>query len=274
MATGNRRIAIEFISGMGMPPVDFVETVAKLDCRYLGIALEPISRFEAYPLWSLRNDPQLRRDMIAAMRHLDVAVSIGEGFLAWPDKDIRATAPDMDLLCELGAPCVNLVSIDSDKARAFDQCAAFADMASARGLTATVEFMPGMLIGNLAVATEAVRHVGRANFGMLVDSMHFFRSGSDLAQLATLERSAIGYVQLCDVPQNGQGSYGDEARFERRCPGKGELPLRAFLGALPADALIGLEIPMLAAAKAGIGPLERLGPCVNATRELLDASRR
>jgi sugar phosphate isomerase/epimerase len=269
MSGNDRQIAVEFISAMGIPPVEFVELVAKLECRYLGIALEPISRYEGYPLWSLRTDPKLRRDTIAAMRHFDVSVSLGEGFLAWPDKDIRATAPDMDLLCELGAPCVNLVSLDNDKARAFDQCAAFADMASTRGLTATVEFMPGMLIGNLAVATEVVRHVGRKNFGMLVDAMHFFRSGSDLAQLAKLERSAIGYVQLCDVPKTGQGSYGDEARFERRCPGEGELPLREFLRALPTDALIGLEVPMLLAANAGIGPLERLRPCIAATRGLL-----
>jgi sugar phosphate isomerase/epimerase len=249
--------------------VDYVETVAKLDCRDLGIALEPISRFECYPLWSLRSDPQLRRDLLTALQRCDVSVSIGEGFIAWPDKDICDAASDMDLLCELGAPCMNLVSIDSERNRAFDQCAAFADMARSRGVKATVEFMPGMLIGNLGVAMEVVRYVGRDNFGVLVDAMHFFRSGSDLTQLASLERAAIGYVQLCDVPSNGQGSYGDEARFERRCPGKGDLPLRDFLKALPSDALIGLEVPMLSAAEAGVEPLGRLRPCVSATRELL-----
>ena len=274
MSNAQQRIAIEFISALGLPPVEYVELVAELGCRHLGIAPEPISRFDEYPTWSLRDDQRLRRDMISAMRRCGVSVSLGEGFLAWPDKDIRNSAADLDLMCELGVPKVNLVSIDSDRNRAFDQCAVFADLAGTRGLGATIEFMPGMLIGNLTMAMEAVRHVGRDNFGVLVDAMHFFRSGSDIAQLAKLDRACVGYVQLCDVPLVcKQGSYGDEARYERLAPGDGELPLREFIRALPVDAIVGLEVPMLSKAKAGIGPVERLGACVAATLDLLNASK-
>ena len=52
-------------------------------------------------------------------------------------------------------------------------------------------------------------------------------------------------------------------------PGTGELPLADILGSLPRDVVVSLEVPMLAKATAGIGPKERLLPCINAARRLL-----
>ena len=52
-------------------------------------------------------------------------------------------------------------------------------------------------------------------------------------------------------------------------PGDGELPLAEILGVIPNDVVIGLEIPMRRLAESGIGPMERLRPCVSAAPELL-----
>ena len=209
------RVAIEFISALGLPPVEYVELAAGLECRHIGIALEPIAAYDkAYPKWSLRSDAGLRKEFAAALRHHGVSISLGEGFIAWPQKDIRDAGPDLDLLSELGAKRVNMLSLDPDRGRSLDQCAVFAELAAARGLGSTLEFMPGLALGDLESAAAAVRHVNRPDFGVLVDAMHFFRSGSTLAQLAALDPSLIGHVQLCDVPWvSKHASYGDEARF-------------------------------------------------------------
>lgn len=265
------RIAIEFISALGLPPVEFVELAADLGCRHIGMALEPIvAHSKAYPMWSLRKDAGLRRDTIATMRRRGVSVSLGEGFLARPNQDIRDASSDLDMMCELGAKQVNIVSVDPDLGRAFDQCAIFAELAGARGLAATLEFMPGLPIGDLESAAAAVRYCERPNFRILIDAMHFFRSGSDAAQLAALDPDQIGYVQLCDVPLiSRHATYSEEARAARLPPGEGELPLLDFLAALPADLLVGLEVPMLARAEAGIGPHQRLTGCIAATCDLM-----
>ena len=63
--------------------------------------------------------------------------------------------------------------------------------------------------------------------------------------------------------------YGDEARHERLSPGDGDLPLADFLAALPWDRIVGLEVPMLGKAMAGIGAKERLAPAIAAARNLL-----
>jgi sugar phosphate isomerase/epimerase len=263
-------IAIEFISVLGLPPVEFVQVAQEIGCRRIGIALEPIVRTAMYPSWSLRDDSALRQQTIAALRDCAVSVSLGEGFLALPNKDMRDSAADLDLMCELGAGRVNLVSIDPDLARAIEQCGLFAELAHSRGLEATLEFMPGLPIGSLESALAVVHQVGKANFRLLIDAMHFFRSGSSLATLATLGSDAIGYAQLCDVPLVCNDlSYADEARYARLPPGEGELPLAGFLNALPRDVDVGLEVPMREQAEAGIGPRERLTACLNAAAKLM-----
>jgi sugar phosphate isomerase/epimerase len=142
-------------------------------------------------------------------------------------------------------------------------------MAGASGMETVIEIGAGVL-RNLGAASAAIRHVGRADFRLLVDTMHFFRSGSRAADLAALDSGCIGYVQLCDVPMVGRmSSYMEEALGERMVPGTGELPLFDILAVVPRDCVIGLEVPMLARALGGQGPYERLMPCVEAARALL-----
>jgi sugar phosphate isomerase/epimerase len=78
---------------------------------------------------------------------------------------------------------------------------------------------------------------------LLLDAMHVYRSGATTADVAALDPAMVAYVQLCDVPMPPQtADYGEEARHERRCPGEGDLPLAEFLGALPPEVTIGLEV--------------------------------
>jgi hypothetical protein len=64
--------------------------------------------------------------------------------------------------------------------------------------------------------------------------------------------------------------YMDEARNNRMVPGEGELPLQELVAVLPRDAVIGLEIPMLAKAEAGVPLRDALAPAVAAARAMLD----
>jgi sugar phosphate isomerase/epimerase len=266
-----RAIGIDFISFMGLPPVESVALAASLGCRHVSTALAPMpGNPPRYKQWSLREDASLRRDLIAALREHNVTISLGEGFLILPGADIKDAAADMELMRELGIPIANIVAIDPEWNRSIDQLAAFAELAAACGLQATLEMMPGMLIGTLEKAVAAVKATGNANLRLLLDSMHFFRSGATVADIENLDPELIGYVQLCDVPLTSKyPSYGEEARFERLPPGEGELPLRDFIKALPAHFALGLEIPMLAKAKAGHSPAEVMAPAVAATRALL-----
>jgi sugar phosphate isomerase/epimerase len=265
------RLAIEFISVLGLPPVEFVHVAAELGCHRIGLACAPIVTLaELYEPWTLRGNPALVREVKQALADSGVSLSLGEGFLIRGGADIADQAGEMDILAELGAPLVNVVSIEGDPARNIAQFGAFAEMAAARGLGATLEYMPGMPVGTLAAARDLIMEIGKPNARLLIDAMHLYRSAGTAADIAALDPDLIGYAQLCDVPLISiHDDYGTEARFDRRSAGDGELPLQEFVDALPADCVIGLEVPMRDKALAGIGPADRLRPAVAAARTLL-----
>ncbi len=268
------RLGIELLSVFGLDPVAHVHLAADLGCGHISSGLSPAPfNPHGYAPWSLREDAALRRATIAAMRERSVTISLGEGFAVRPGVEMRDRAEEFDLMAELGAECLGGVGMEPDLARSDDQFAVLADMAAARGMTATIEFVPGLAIGTLDAAVALVRRIDRANFRVLVDAMHLFRSGGTCAALTALDPALIGYAQLCDVPLVATDpDYFREASFERGSPGTGDLPLAAFVAALPRNIAIGLEVPMFARASAGEPPATRLRPAVAAAHGLLDTA--
>ncbi|HKI38811.1 MAG TPA: TIM barrel protein [Mycobacterium sp.] len=264
------RLAVGFLGGFGLPPVDFVHLTADLGCRYMstvvqGAPLVPLG----YPPFSLKDDAALRRDVLAAMAHRGVSISLGDGFLVLPGAEIRRFSGDLDALAELSVPRINVVSLDPDLGRTFDQFAELTALAAQRGIQTVVEPVPGLTVADLPTAQAAREHVGRTDFRVLIDTMHLVRSGSSAADLAAIEPDCIGYAQLNDTTLRPRmDNYMEEAMFERMVPGEGELPLLEILSALPRDVVIEIEVPRRSLALAGVSPIDRLRPCVEAARRL------
>jgi len=273
------RLAIEFICAFGMPPVDFVGLADSLGVSRIGLSPRPITDNPyGLPEWDMCSDPALVEATKKALAQTGVQVAQGEGFLIMPGTNIADSRPALDIFAELGAPSVNCVIIEQDRPRAVDEFAALAAMAAERGMSTTIEFMPLMWPASVSEALAVVDESGAQDGKLLLDSMHFYRSGARTEDLAKIDPARIGYVQLCDVPMTegakmtpeAMQAYGEEARHERLCPGDGDLPLLEYLKALPRDVTVGLEIPMLSKARAGISPADAIGPCVETARRLLD----
>ena len=264
-------LAVGFLSVFALPPVELVDLAADLGCPHIstvvrGVPLVPLG----YPPYSLRDDPALRKELLAAMNHRGVTITLGDGFLVLPGAEMHMHSADLDALAELEVPRINTVSIDPDLSRTFDQFAALTELAAQRGIQTVVEPVPGLTVGDLPTALAALEHVGRPDFRLLIDTMHLVRSGSSAADLVALDPEQIGYAQLNDTTlQPRVDNYMEEAMYERMVPGDGELPLHDILAALPADIVLELEIPQRSLALAGVSPIDRLRPCVEAARRLL-----
>ena len=264
------RLGVGFLGGFGLPPVEFVNLAADLGCGYMsavvrGLPLLPLG----YPPFSLQ-DPKLRREMLAAMDDRGVTISLGDGFLITSGAEAHTLTADLDVLAQLGVPRINVVSLDPDLGRTFDQFAILTELAAQRGIQTVVEPVPGLTVADLPTAQAALRHVARAEFRLLIDTMHLVRSGCSAADVAAIDPDHIGYAQLNDTTRRPQiDNYMEEAMFERLVPGEGELPLRDILSALPQGVVIEIEVPRRSLALAGVSPIDRLRPCVEAARRLL-----
>jgi sugar phosphate isomerase/epimerase len=267
------RLGIEFLTGLGLPPLAFIDMAADLGCRNISILLNSsIWGIENAAAFDLVSDTALRREVGAALRDRGVGITLGEGFMLHEGVVVQDLTVQFPPMLELGVKRINIVSMGPDWSSMFDEYAELSELALAAGFEEVVcEFAPVMGIRNLQMALDLVRHVGRPNFRLLIDAMHYGRTNGNAAELAALDPALIGYVQLCDVPLIATDpDYIHEASCERKTPGEGELPLYDMLAALPRDVVLGLEVPQLHKLLAGQTVDEIVRPIVNAGRTLLE----
>lgn len=274
--TDINRLGIEMLTLLGMNPVDHVRLSAELGCVSISTGLTglPLTMFgitdyAPYQMWSLENDPELRRELKAALSDTGVHIGLGEGFRVRNDGDVRNRGAGLDIMAELGALRINAVSMEQDLARSNDQLAHLAEMVIERGMLFTVEFAPPNTINSLESALAVIDHIGKGRCRVLIDSMHFFRSGGSLEQIKALDPDLIGYAQISDAPMVSDGrTYMEEAMFDRLAPGDGQFPLREWIAALPVDVEIGIEVPRLADLRGGMSPRDHAARVVKRARDL------
>lgn len=270
-------LGIEFISVFGMPLTQFVELAAGLDCRNVSIGLNQMDYDpHGYARYSLAEDQVLQRELKASLDANGVSVSLGENLPIMAEGDSREMwKASLDVLSRLGATRINSVSFEPNIERNIDQYGILAELTASYGIDTLIEFVPIFGIPDVPTALHVIEKVGHPRLGMIVDTMHVARSGATVDDLRALPPELVGYIQLCDVPRGRVGydfmdaGYMDEAMHQRYAPGDGELPLADYLAALPADRVIGLEIPLRSDAEAGKGPRERLDYCLRKARDLL-----
>jgi sugar phosphate isomerase/epimerase len=108
-------------------------------------------------------------------------------------------------------------------------------------------------VRTLAHAAHVVAQSKRSNASVLIDALHFSRSGGIPAHVAQVDPSLLRYAQLCDAPADMPGPTDTpalvrEARTGRLLPGEGVLPLAELVAALPAEVPIAVEAPCRATA--------------------------
>jgi sugar phosphate isomerase/epimerase len=133
---------------------------------------------------------------------------------------------------------------------------------------ADLEPMPWVEVSSVAKALRVLDGAGRANSGLLVDAIHFFRAGDRVAELAALPGRYLHYAQFCDARRERPADMPElirQARADRLMPGEGGLDLAGLVRALPGELPLSLEIPYARPMPA----LERARRALEATLRLL-----
>lgn len=254
---------------MGLDPVGHVRLAAALDCRTVSIRLaqDSAENPHGHAAWDLREDPALRRALRETLAECGVAPGFGTGLDCAADRETWAL--ELDLFAELGSPRVVASDHRVEHARAVAALAEMSDLAQERGMEFSIGFSPLCTIATLPIALDAVQEIGADRASIAIDTMHFFRSGGTVKQVAELDPAWIGCVQFADAPRKGEGEYLHESRNGRMIPGQGALPLREFADALPRGLALMLEVPLPAAARSGRAPEKYVAELVERTRTLL-----
>jgi sugar phosphate isomerase/epimerase len=251
-----RPLSLDHLSVINASPRELIEAAPAGGFEHVGLRI--VQPFAAQPVADVIGDAAVRRDLKAAMAATGVSIRLIESIWLGPETNPATLEPALATGAELGARFVLVAGNDPDRARLTGRLDRLAGLAQNHGLEIAFEFMPFTQVRSLDDAAQIKRAIGRDNIRLLVDALHVSRSGQDLRTLAPLDSSLVSYVHLCDARGPIPGSPDTlraEARQDRYDLGDGDLPLDAFLDAMPADACLGIEVP--SQQHAGLPPVAR-----------------
>lgn len=238
------RLGLAQLTLMETPPPELISIAAEAGADCVGIRMIPV--LPGTPFYPLMTDAPLMRETLRRMADTGMQVFDIEIVRIEPETDIASFTPFFEAGARLGAKAILVAAYDPEPARLADSYARFCDAAAPYGLTADLEFMPWTAVPDVRTAVALLAQVDRPNAGILVDPIHFDRSGSTLADLALIRPEWLHYWQLCDAPAAQPRDLQDmlhQARAERLRPGQGGLDLAALIRAMPAHLPISLEVP-------------------------------
>ncbi len=232
------------LTALELAPPGLIEVAAACGYDHVGIRLLPATPGGiAYPLME---DEASLRETISRLEATGVTVADLEVVAIRPETEIAAFSAFFETGARLGAKHILVAAYDPVLDRFADRFARFCEAAAQYGLTADLEFMPWTSVPDLVTACRIVEKVGKPNAGVLVDALHFDRSGSLVGDIAGIPAGRLHYWQLCDGSAE-RPTTNDEmmrvARTERMFPGEGGIDLVSLARAMPPDIAVSLEVP-------------------------------
>ncbi|MEU7905059.1 TIM barrel protein [Actinoplanes sp. NPDC049118] len=262
--------SLAHLTALSLSPPELVEAAADAGYRYVGVRLTRVTPQE--PHYPLATDPALMRTTKVRLAATGVEVLDIELARLGPHEDPRDFQRFLEAGAELGARHVITQLPDPDRNRKVDRFAQLCELARPLGLTVHLEFPSWTETPDLGEATRVLRAADQPNAGMLIDLLHFARSGSSVADLRELPAEWFHFAHVCDAPA-GVPPTNEElihtARFERLYPGEGGIDLDGILAALPPGLTYALEIPR-AQLVAQIGAKEHARMAIAAARRRLE----
>jgi sugar phosphate isomerase/epimerase len=260
-------ISLAHLTVLDQPPPQMIRLASDLGYDRVGLRLIRVT--DTTPGYPLHDDPAALRAARAELDATGITVNDIEFVRLTPDFRPETLLSFLDAGATLGARHVICAPYDPDLSRLSDNLAALHTLARPFGLACALEFFPWTNVPNLADARAVVERTGIADLGILVDTLHFNRSGSSLADLENLPPARLPFLHLCDAAVQPPYSTEDllhAGRSERLPPGAGQIDLAAILARLPLEMPMALEVPM-----AGLKALE--GSKAVASRALVAARR-
>jgi len=248
-----RQISLAHLTVLDTTPPELVSVAAAAGFRTIGIRLTATPSVGVPPYDMLSEGPLLRETL---RRLADTGISVLDTeFLRFePEHPVAIPEGFLEVSARLGARNVLVMSAEPEEARTIERFCELCDRAAQYGLHVCLEFAIYTGVRTLAHAAHVVAQAKRSNASVLVDALHFSRSGGLPAHIADVDRSLFRYAQICDASPDMPGP-GDtpalirEARTGRLLPGEGALPLAELVAALPANVPLAIEAPCRAIAE-------------------------
>ena len=262
------KFSLAQLTVLGASPPELIRVAAAAGYDYVGLRLLEVTGGDA---WPLATDARLMRETKTAIADHDVRVLDIELARLTPDFSVKEIRPALDAAAELGARHVLTQAHDPEWGRLVENFGSLCDTLANYSLTADVEFLTWTPMRGVKEVMRLLAAANRANAGITIDTLHFFRSHCPLEDLRAVPPELFHFIQISDGPRVGPTTTEGlifAAREDRLDPGAGELELGALLKELPQDVTVAIEIPNTSLA-ANLSDEERSRRALNAAKKLI-----
>jgi sugar phosphate isomerase/epimerase len=243
LTKGIRQFSLAYLTVLGTPPRRMIEMAAETGYDFVSLRLIPVTEDE--PRFPFTSDPDLVADIKKSLQETGISLLDVELVRPDPDTGIEGFGSFVSMSAEMGARHIIAQVPESDRSRAIDTFREICELAQPHSMTVDLEFIPWSPTADLDDAVEIVTKAGAVNGGVLVDTLHFSRSGSSIDRLSELPPRLFNFVQLCDARPPVSDSRDElirVARSDREAAGEGVIDLGPIVDALP-TVPYALEVP-------------------------------
>lgn len=223
------------------PPLDLVRYAGEAGYEAVGFQLG----LQQVPVSPLATDPSFIASARSELERWNLEVMEVSNIVFEPGRTFDEGRVLIDFAAQIGAQIVQATIWDDESSRVVDRLGALARYAATVGLGITIEYMPYSKCRGFDDALALIDACGAENLYVLLDMLHFTRSGGSLADLARPEASRYSFVQLCDAraKRPADEDLREESLYDRLPAGEGAVDIRGILERCPRELPVSLEAP-------------------------------
>jgi len=244
--TTSRSLSLAHLTVLEATPPQLVTLASDAGFDQVGLRIYANPSVGATP-YNLLGDTPMMRETLSRMSDTGIKVLDIEFLRFEPDIFPRIPEGFLEAGAILKAQYILVMSALPNEDETMDNFCKLCERAKAFNLHVCLEnaFYTG--VKTLADAVRVAHKSGFDNASVLVDALHFSRSGGKPTDIKAFDSSMYRYAQICDAKEQMPTQTNEfimEARTGRLWPGEGSLPLRELIAALPSDIPLAMESPV------------------------------
>lgn len=219
--------------------------------------------------YDLTKQPEMFKATVEALKETGVGVHDIELLRILDNVDIKGYEAAIEVGKKLGAKQILSSIWTPNKEYYTEKFAELCDLAAQYEMTVNVEFVTWADVSHLDQVLELLNAINRKNVGVMVDTLHAYRSKVAPEELKKIPAEWLNFCHICDGPVEIPTAKEDlifVGRDARQYVGEGAIDIAAYLKEMPKDITCSIELPHLARV-AEYGYPEHAKRCIETAKE-------
>lgn len=266
------KFSLAHLTVLGWNPVEMVYNAHAIGYDYVSVRTISMGVNRESDFDISRNH-RLFNDMKEAMDETGMKIYDIELARIVDDVDVRSYEAPFEAAAKLGAKGMISSIWTDNKPYYMEQFATLCDLAAQYNLTVNLEFPTWANVWNLKGVMEVLDAVKKPNAGVMVDTLHAYRSKVSLEELATIPKEMLNLAHLCDGPAEIPERTDRDAliftgRDARYYVGEGAIDIAGMVKLMRPDTVLSIELPHVERV-AKYGFFEHARRCLSTAKDYL-----